>query len=231
MRENLFTTYTLTGVELAVLISSRSERQVRCFPFVDGLEGEEEYLYALKSLSDKGIIIREGDGFAVTQPYERMISCIVGSELTVTLRTADDMFSDYCVYSAEEGYMLVLAMSPRRKGSVQLTYLEKDIFFDKFLPEEYLPVPFDYSFEQEEDSGFCYAMLDMLRHGEYINDVRFLLGVDIFNKRTGAKNSLIAAHMPMGIQLLSFEDEVYIAEEYSKARFTEQFFNILQGAQ
>lgn len=231
MKEGLYESYSLRGTELALLLSGKKAKAVYSLGFMDGSESKEDYLYAIEHMTKQGIAFENEGRLIVNEPYNSMAEFIASAVVTVTIRSSRDDHGDLCIYIDNGGKLLVLSLSPRRKNTVLLTYLDKDELFESYLAEDLFIDNIGAFVPAEELSGEDFIpMLKLLRESAYISDVRFILGVDVVYKDRDSRDSFVVAQMPTGIYTAYFKNDRSSVEVYSKESFKDKLSEVLQGA-
>ena len=228
MRETLYKSYSMKGVELALLLASKNEKTVRSFDLVDGSESHEQYLYAIDHMVRLGIIESDGKSIMIKSPYNEMVNIIVDAPYVLNLRSSDDELSDYCIYPGDEGNMVVLSLSKVRRGSVLMTHMDAKTFFEKFIPEGFIPEELmTYPDPDDINNDEVAALIEAFVNETYINDVRFIVGLDIFNKEGDKRRSLVVLHLPVGYLLVRCGENGIVSQAYEKSIFEKELHDLL----
>lgn len=229
MREIISHAYLLKGTEFALLLSGSGNKSIYCFPFISGDENREQYIYAVESLAGRGIITPYDSGFSVNPPYNEMMDYIKKSETVSVFRTPDTDISDFCVYSSDGDKVLSVSL-PSRKESVRLSFETGDDFFRQYITE-ILPDESESTLEPSDEAfdESALRILDTIRNGEPVDDLNFLLGIDILSNKGEERRTVLVLQMPRGVYLIMYDGIGAVAEKYTKKNTLNLIESIVKG--
>jgi len=231
MREKIYRSYCLKGTELAVLLCAANINEVQAFPFVDGSETDEDYLYSVNDLANKGVVVRSGDKLVIAPPYDEMMSVIAAHSSVMTVRSYCDGVGDQCVYYDKNNQkMLMVSISKRRKHSLLLTDIEVDTFIrehiiEGILPEKAEPIH-DIDSMDKSDIG---VIVDTVKNKKSIDDVRVLLSVSIISRSTKREVLLMVLNMPEGLCIARCSKTECVVLSYVREQFVDELLKEIKG--
>lgn len=232
MREELYKSYSLSGTDLALLLAGKGCNEVCSIPFINGSEGREQYLYSIERMSKNGIIIPTGSEFLINEPYSRFIEHIVNSHTVVLLRSGMGTSLDQCLYyDTNTNDIAVVCRSAHNKNRVLLTMISSDKFLREYADAVYLPDIFAGTEEpQNEDlSEVAIRILNGLKNGEVLDDVRFLLGAYVVSRDKKREQSILVLHLPRGVYLLTYDEIGSNSEIYTPEAFLQKLYDMTGG--
>lgn len=232
MREELYESYSLRGTELALLLAGKGCNKVCSMPFINGSEDREQYLYSIERMSKNGIITPTGSDFLINEPYCSVIEHIVDSQTVVLLRSGVGRAVDQCLYyDNKTDDIAVICRSAHNKKRVLLTMISSYKFLSEYADAAYLPDMFGGTMEpQNEDlSEVAITILNGLKNGDAIDDVRFLLGAHVVNRDKKKEQSILVLHLPRGVYLLTYDEIGSNSEIYTPEAFLQKLYDMTGG--
>ena len=234
MRESLYKSYSLRGTALALLLSTKDVKCPILFDFISEKDTTEDFLYAVDQMTRDGIAVRAGDKLEIQEPYSKMAECIASSKITVRIRAPYLEGGDSFVYQSKDSAdeLILMTKSQRKKGSVLLTYLNKEEMFSKYFSDGDLPEETGASLAPEKiELSEVYAVLEMLSSSKKITDVHFLFGAECLQGEGNCKMRVAVFQSATGVYCAAEDScgpEVFV---YDKLTFKEKLWELFEGAE
>lgn len=183
-------------------------------------------------MSKNGIITSTGSDFLINEPYGKAIEHIVDSQSVVLLRSGTGRTVDQCLYyDAKTNDIAVICRAAHNKNRVLLTVISSDKFLSEYADAVYLPDMFGGTAEpQNEDlSEVAIRILNGLKNGDAVDDVRFLLGAHVVSRDKRKEQSMLVLHLPGGVYLLTYDEIGSNSEIYTPDAFLQKLCDMTGG--